>query len=239
MKTIMIADDDSAILALLSYTFESDGFSVSLVADGEQALALALKQRFDIILLDMMMPKLSGLEITQKLRQNGNYTPIIILTAREDDDLKITGINSGVDDYLDKTTPQREIVARANALIRRSQIYQKSDRDRQGHETDEEQMTYTFKRLKIDLKSKSVILDNEKINLSKREFNLLIFLIKNQDEIVSREAILSEFWGETQDYETRVVDVTISNLRKKLHNNFIKTKRGFGYQFSENHTKDN
>ncbi|MGO2198890.1 MAG: response regulator transcription factor [Pseudolactococcus laudensis] len=232
MKTIMIADDDSAILALLSYTFESDGFKVSLVKNGQEALDLATKQNFDVILLDMMMPELSGLAVTEALRQRANYTPIIILTAREDDDLKITGINSGVDDYLDKTTPQREIVARANALIRRNQIYQKS-----GHAVEVVEH-YSFDGLEVDIKTKSASLDHDKIDLSKREFNLLIFLIQNRDKIVSREAILTEFWGETQDYETRVVDVTISNLRKKLHNQFIKTKRGFGYQFSEHHTKN-
>jgi two-component system, OmpR family, alkaline phosphatase synthesis response regulator PhoP len=232
MKTIMIADDDSAILALLSYTFESDGFKVSLVKNGQEALDLASKQAFDVMLLDMMMPELSGLAVTEALRQSANYTPIIILTAREDDDLKITGINSGVDDYLDKTTPQREIVARANALIRRNQIYQKSG------QMAESLNHYSFDGLEIDLKTKSASLSDSKVDLSKREFNLLVFLIQNRDQIVSREAILTEFWGETQDYETRVVDVTISNLRKKLHNQFIKTKRGFGYQFSEHHTKD-
>jgi two-component system alkaline phosphatase synthesis response regulator PhoP len=180
----------------------------------------------------MMMPELSGLAVTEALRQRSNYTPIIILTAREDDDLKITGINSGVDDYLDKTTPQREIVARANALIRRNQIYQKS-----GHAVEVVEH-YRFDGLEVDLKTKSANLDQNKIDLSKREFNLLVFLIQNRDKIVSREAILAEFWGEMQDYETRVVDVTISNLRKKLHNQFIKTKRGFGYQFSEHHTKN-
>ncbi|HBZ59849.1 MAG TPA: DNA-binding response regulator [Lactococcus sp.] len=228
----MIADDDSAILALLSYTFESDGFKVSLVKNGLEALGLASKRDFDVILLDMMMPELSGLAVTEALRQRANYTPIIILTARDDDDLKITGINSGVDDYLDKTTPQREIVARANALIRRNQIYQKPG------QVAESLDHYSFDGLEIDLKTKSAMLADDRIDLSKREFNLLVFLIQNRDQIVSREAILTEFWGETQDYETRVVDVTISNLRKKLHNQFIKTKRGFGYQFSEHHTKD-
>ncbi|WP_171031993.1 response regulator transcription factor [Lactococcus raffinolactis] len=232
MKTIMIVDDDSAILALLSYTFESDGFKVSLVKNGLEALDLASKRDFDVILLDMMMPELSGLAVTEALRQRANYTPIIILTARDDDDLKITGINSGVDDYLDKTTPQREIVARANALIRRNQIYQKPG------QVAESLDHYSFDGLEIDLKTKSAMLADDRIDLSKREFNLLVFLIQNRDQIVSREAILTEFWGETQDYETRVVDVTISNLRKKLHNQFIKTKRGFGYQFSEHHTKD-
>ncbi len=228
----MIADDDSAILALLSYTFESDGFKVSLVKNGLEALDLASKRDFDVILLDMMMPELSGLAVTEALRQRANYTPIIILTARDDDDLKITGINSGVDDYLDKTTPQREIVARANALIRRNQIYQKPG------QVAESLDHYSFDGLEIDLKTKSAMLADDRIDLSKREFNLLVFLIQNRDQIVSREAILTEFWGETQDYETRIVDVTISNLRKKLHNQFIKTKRGFGYQFSEHHTKD-
>ncbi|MDR1605672.1 MAG: response regulator transcription factor [Streptococcaceae bacterium] len=232
MKTIMIADDDRAILALLSYSFESDAFKVSLVTDGHQALDLALTRPFDIILLDMMMPGLSGLDVTRALRQHGNYTPIIILTAREDDDLKITGINSGVDDYLDKTTPRREIIARANALIRRHQIYQKVTPTTKA--TD----NFDFGELKIDLKTKSASILTEKIPLSKREFDLLVFLAKHRDQIVSREAILTEFWGETKDYETRVVDVTVSNLRKKLHNRFIKTKRGFGYQFIEKETAE-
>lgn len=144
------------ILALLSYTFESDGFKVALVNNGQEALDLT-KQNFDIILLDMMMPELSGLAVTEALRQRSNYTPIIILTAREDDDLKITGINSGVDDYLDKTTPQREIVARANALIRRNQIYQKS-----GHAVEVVEH-YRFDGLEVDLKTKSANLDQNKL----------------------------------------------------------------------------
>lgn len=230
MKTILIADDDSAIAALLSYTFESGGFKVSLVSDGLEALSLANEQSFDLILLDMMMPGLSGLAVTEQLRRHGNYTPIIILTARDDDDLKITGINAGVDDYLDKTTPQREIITRANALIRRNQIYHKSS------QPEVAPTAYEFKDLSIDLKTKTATLENEKVLLSKREFNLLVFLIQHQDTIVSREAILTEFWGEVQDYETRVVDVTVSNLRKKLNNRYIKTKRGFGYRFIEDET---
>ena len=230
MKTILIADDDRAISALLSYTFESGGFKVSLVSDGLDALSLARKQSFDLILLDMMMPGLSGLAVTEQLRQHGNYTPIIILTARDDDDLKITGINAGVDDYLDKTTPQREIITRANALIRRNQVYHKAT------QPDVVPTAYEFKDLSIDLKTKTATLENEKVLLSKREFNLLVFLIEHQDIIVSREAILTEFWGEVQDYETRVVDVTVSNLRKKLNNRYIKTKRGFGYRFIEDET---
>lgn len=230
MKTILIADDDRAILALLSYTFESGGFKVSLVSDGIEALSLASKENFDLLLLDMMIPGLSGLAITEHLRQHGNYTPIMILTAREDDNLKITGINAGVDDYLDKTTPQREIITRANALIRRNQVYHKAS------QVDVSPTTYEFSDLSIDLKTKTATFANKKVFLSKREFNLLVFLIQNKDSIVSREAILTEFWGEIQDYETRVVDVTISNLRKKLNNRFIKTKRGFGYRFIEDET---
>ncbi|GFH39986.1 response regulator transcription factor [Lactococcus insecticola] len=233
MKKILVADDDRAILSLLSYTFESNGFELTLADNGSDALEIAKKQRFDLILLDMMMPGLSGLAVTEKLREAGDYTPIIILTARDDADLKITGINSGVDDYLDKTTPQREVVARANALIRRSQVYQKSDRTSAASAAN----TLEFEHLKIDLNHKSARLDGDALSLSKREFNLLVFLAENRHKIVSREAILTEFWGETQDYETRVVDVTISNLRKKLHNQFIKTKRGFGYQFIEDETK--
>lgn len=121
MKTIMIVHTQCHF-STLSYTFESDGFKVTLVNNGQEALDLMKQSKLDIILLDMMMPELSGLAVTEALRQRSNYTPIIILTAREDDDLKITGINSGVDRLSDKTTPQREIVVRANALIRRTDL---------------------------------------------------------------------------------------------------------------------
>ena len=123
MKKILIADDDRAILTLLSYNFRQNDYEVTIVSDGKKAYDKARKNPFDLLLLDLMMPEYSGIEVTQKLRKEDNFTPILILTARDDDEMKLTGLSAGSDEYLDKTTPMKEILVRADALIRRNQMY--------------------------------------------------------------------------------------------------------------------
>ena len=235
MKKILIADDDRSILTLLSYNFRQQDYLVTTAADGRQALDLARKNAFDLILLDLMMPEYDGIEVTEILRKKGNFTPILILTARDDDETKLTGLQAGSDEYLDKTTPMKEIVVRADALIRRSQAYNQAPVVAQAEPDKLE--SYENARLLLDFTKKEAQLDGQPLDLTKREFEILELLVLRKDEVVSRQELLKHFWGIADATETRTIDVLISKIRKKLDNQFIKTKRGFGYTFTDEAAK--
>jgi len=221
MKKILIADDDPAIRELLLYHFQAADFEVDLAVDGQEALDLARTGHYDLLLLDVMMPVYSGIDLVKKLRTEGNFSPILILTARDDDELKLQGLGLGADDYLDKTTPMEEILVRVQGLIRRAQVYTKQE--------------LATGDLQINFQKKAVRLNDAPIELTKREFDILEFLVKRKGEIVSRDELLIAFWGLTQDdVETRTIDVLVGRLRKKLANRYIRSKRGFGYYFDEN-----
>lgn len=219
MKKILIADDDRSILTLLSYNFRQSDFEVTTVSDGKQALDKAKRNHYDLILLDLMMPELFGIEVTE----------ILILTARDDEEMKLTGLNSGSDEYLDKATPMKEIIVRVNALIRRHQHYNKTIEN----EKSAEKSGIKFDRLELDFTKKVCIFDGQPLELTKREFEILELLIERSGDVISREELLQHFWGISSAAETRTIDVLISKIRKKLDNQFIKTKRGFGYYFSD------
>ncbi|MCL2676565.1 MAG: response regulator transcription factor [Streptococcaceae bacterium] len=228
MKKILIADDDSSILSLLSFNFRHHDFNVTTVTDGKKALEKATKEKYDLILLDLMMPELSGIEVTKKLRQLEIYTPILILTAREDDQTKLDGLTAGSDEYLDKTTPMEEIIVRAKTLVRRAQSYSKA--------VPEELIPFAlqdFGLLVIDPNNARVTFQQKELTLTKREYEILIYLIEHEGKIISREQLIQHFWGIDYTTETRTIDVLISKLRKKLNNQYIKTKRGFGYYFEK------
>ncbi len=236
MKKILIADDDRAILTLLSYNFRQNDYEVTIVSDGKKAYDKARKNPFDLLLLDLMMPEYSGIEVTQKLRKEGNFTPILILTARDDDEMKLTGLSAGSDEYLDKTTPMKEIIVRADALILRNQMYNQAPSETVSEALDESPSSLVTDRLVIDFIKKEVTFDEKVLDLTKREFEILELLAKREGKIVSREELLQHFWGISDTAETRTIDVLISKIRKKLNNHYIKTKRGFGYYFEENET---
>ncbi len=234
MKKILIADDDRSILTLLSYHFRQNDFEVTTVDDGKKAFEKARKNPFDLILLDLMMPEYSGIEVTQMLRKVGNFTPILILTAREDDEMKLTGLSAGSDEYLDKSTPMKEIMVRAAALIRRNQMYNPVPASSFEDPKLEKEQTLVTKHLVIDFVKKEVHLDGNQLDFTKREFEILELLAQRRGSIISREELLKHFWGISDAAETRTIDVLISKIRKKLDNRYIKTKRGFGYYFEEN-----
>ncbi|HEY0222313.1 response regulator transcription factor [Lactovum miscens] len=224
MRKILIADDENSILTLLEYHFTAANFDVLLAHDGQEALDLARTEKFDLLLLDVMMPKFSGIELIKILRKEKNYTPILILTARDDEEMRLSGLDSGADDYLDKTTDMKEIVIRAKGLIRRAQDY-----------GDNGVENFTLPDIEVDFQKKTVKLEGSFIDLTKREFDILEYLIRRQGQIVSRDALLQSFWGVSNaDVETRTIDVLVGRLRKKLNNRFIKSKRGYGYIFDEN-----
>jgi len=230
MKKMLIADDDRGILTLLSFNFRQEkDFEITTANDGQEALDKALKHPFDLILLDLMMPEYSGIEVTERLRKKGIFTPILILTAREDDAMKLKGLESGSDEYLDKTTPMKEIIARANALIRRHQHYDQQNTGKVEEKSSKAEQS--FGSLSVDFDRKRIKLDNKALDFTKREFELLEMLIDHEGEIISREALIQHFWGVDTPTETRTIDVLVSKIRKKLNNHYIKTKRGFGYYF--------
>ncbi|MFV0555806.1 MAG: response regulator transcription factor [Lactovum sp.] len=223
MKKILIADDDPAIRTLLNFHFKKNNFEVKLATDGAEALDYSLKESFDLLILDVMMPELSGIELTEKIRSQKNFVPILILTARDDEEMRLSGLTLGADDYIDKTTAIQEIILRAKGLIRRNQSYQAK--------TEE-----IFKSgvLKIDFKKKKVFLEAKEIQLTKREFEILDFLVQRKGEVVSRDLLLHSFWGVTNtEVETRTIDVLVGRLRRKLNNAFIKSERGIGYRFDD------
>ncbi|WEV44715.1 response regulator transcription factor [Streptococcaceae bacterium ESL0687] len=228
MKKILIADDDKSIRFLLEFTFNQENFEVITVEDGLMAYELAQTGVFDALVLDLMMPGLSGIEVSQKLRKNNIYTPILILTAKDDSTTMLKGFDSGVDDYMYKPFSTPELLARTKSLIRRSLNYQKKD-----------EKFVQIDDLKVDLIKKQVYLADQEINLTKREFDLLSYLIENQNIPLSRSEILDRFWGQSNDIAyTRIVEVHISKLREKIEKDpknpqYIKTKRGFGYIFKE------
>ncbi len=232
MKKILIADDDRSILTLLSYNFRQNDFEVTTASNGKQALELTKKNVFDLILLDLMMPEYDGIEVTEILRKKGNFTPILILTARDDDDMKLTGLSAGSDEYLDKSTPMKEIIVRVNALIRRQQTYNVNP-EPSDNVVKAQIPSIKTDRMEIDFVKKEIQFDGSILELTKREFEILEFLVQRRGEIVSREELLKHFWGISDSTETRTIDVLISKIRKKLDNQYIKTKRGFGYYFDE------
>ncbi|MDR0297826.1 MAG: response regulator transcription factor [Streptococcaceae bacterium] len=224
MKRILIVDDDVAICKLLQATFENADFSVTCVTSGLSALARFESATFDVLVLDVMMPGMSGIELTKKLRLAGNLTPILILTARDDDEARIDGLEAGADDYCDKTLPMREIVQRVHGLIRRHQHYDKAQ-------------FVSADSFVLDAKNRSVTSFGTQIELTSREYELLEFLSARAGEIVSRDELLTHFWGiKNSEVETRTIDVLVGRLRKKLGGRYIRSKRGFGYIFDEDFT---
>lgn len=145
-------------MTLLSYNFRQNDYEVTIVSDGKKAYDKARKNPFDLLLLDLMMPEFSGIEVTKKLRKEGNFTPILILTARDDDEMKLTGLSAGSDEYLDKTTPMKEIIVRAEGLIRRNQMYNQTASDSVSESLDESPATLVTDRLVIDFTKKKSLL---------------------------------------------------------------------------------
>ncbi|MDR0300128.1 MAG: response regulator transcription factor [Streptococcaceae bacterium] len=229
MKKILMADDDAGIRELLSFYLRQADFDITIAVDGQQALDIARNEKFDLLLLDVMMPYLSGIDIVKKLRAEGNFTPILVLTARDDDEMKLLGLGLGADDYLDKTTSMSEIVVRVEGLIRRAQTYSTVQSDKK-----EEIVPFDNNNLEINFQKKTVKLSGSAVELTKREFEILDFLIQHQGKIVSRNELLQKFWGINDDEaETRTMDVLVGRLRKKLDHHYIKSKRGYGYYFED------
>ncbi len=226
-KKVLVVDDEKLIVKGIRFSLEQDGMEVSCAYDGEEALALAKTEKFDIILLDVMLPGLTGFEVCQQIRDFSNV-PIIMLTAKGDDMDKILGLEYGADDYITKPFNILEVKARIKAIMRRSGSDSK--------EKKPEDAILERGDVKIDRESRRVYIEGREINLTAKEFDVLELLMMNPNKVYSREKLLTLVWGEDYPGDVRTVDVHIRRLREKTEENpsepkYVHTKWGVGYYF--------
>lgn len=225
---ILVVDDEKSIVKGLKFSLEQDGMQVDCAYDGEEAVSLAENTEYDLVLLDVMLPKFNGFEVCQKIREF-SAMPIIMLTAKGDDMDKILGLEYGADDYITKPFNILEVKARIKAIIRRSsKVAVKEDSTK----------LIIKKELKIDLEGRRVFVGEREINLTAKEFDLLELLVMNPNKVYSREKLLSVVWGYEYPGDVRTVDVHVRRLREKVETNpsepkYVHTKWGVGYFFKE------
>lgn len=222
---ILLIEDDKRISDFVIKGLEENGFSVTLAITGEIARDMISENEWDIILMDIMLPGIDGIQLTKLIRFKKNHTPILVLSALDDADDKVSALDSGADDYLVKPFHFKELISRINALTRRTKFNYK-----------EKEQVYVCHNLTVNLDEHSVFQKDEPIDLSPREYKLLLFLLENKNKVVSRTQILNAVWGINYDNNTNVVDVYISYLRNKIDENqhkFIHTIKGTGYMLKE------
>lgn len=226
---ILIVDDEKLLVKGIKFNFEQDGYTVETAYDGEEALRLAKDKSIDIIILDLMLPKIDGLSVCQKIR-NFSRVPIIMLTAKADDIDKILGLEYGADDYLTKPFNILELKARVKAILRRSR--QEKTAEKKRTESDDG-------NLEIDDNLRKIKIDGRWIELTSKEFDLMDLFINNPGKVYSRENLLDIVWGYDYPGDIRTVDVHVRRLREKIEPNpatpaYILTKWGVGYYFKKN-----
>lgn len=229
-KRILIVEDERNIAEIIEYNVQKQGYDTEIASDGEKGLALALSEGYDLILLDVMLPKMDGFEICRRVRQRLD-TPIIMLTAREEERDKILGLDLGADDYMTKPFSTAELISRIKANIRRYS----GDSVRPSGVVSENDEIIEIDGLEINCTDMSVKKNGQEVSLSKQQYELLVFLARNRGKKYRQETLLKEVWGYDDFYgDLRTVDVTVTRLRKQIEDNpsepkYIKNKRGMGY----------
>jgi two-component system response regulator VicR len=223
-RKILVVDDEKPIAEILRYNLEQEGFAVLLAYDGDEALRLALAERPDLLLLDIMLPKKDGFAVCRELRRTENM-PVIMLTAKDTELDKVLGLELGADDYVTKPFSAREVVARVKAQLRRVQSI--------GQEPGERLVCH---ELVVDTGRMEVMKGGQPVELTYREYLLLVYLLRHPGYVISREKLLAEVWGYDFYGDERTVDVTVRRLREKIEQDpsrpyYIQTKRGAGYFF--------
>ena len=228
-KTVLIVEDEKGIVDILRFNLEKEGYAVLTAYDGETGLALAQEKNPDIILLDVMLPKMNGFDVCRILRENGSSVPVIILTAREEETDKVLGLELGADDYITKPFSMRELMARVKANIRRTAMQQAGP--------DAAAMS-AGGGLTINPENYQVCKHDKPIDLTQREYELLTFLASHPGKVYSRIALMEQVWNyEYVGDDVRTVDVTVRRLREKIEDDpaspaLILTRRGVGYYFA-------
>ena len=227
-KTVLIVEDERAIVEILKFNLKREGYETMEALDGETGLRLALEGDPDLILLDVMLPKMNGFDICAEIRRAGKVTPVIMLTAREEETDKIFGLEAGADDYITKPFSMRELLARVKANIRRRDldygVRPKGELLRAG-------------ALTVDPAAFTVTKDASPVELTQKEFDLLLYLIRERGRVFTREDLMQKVWNYDYFGDMRTVDVTVRRLREKIENDpgkpeLILTKRGVGYYFA-------
>ena len=229
-RKILVIEDEQAISDIVKYNLEKEGYIVETAYDGEEGLVKIFSTEPDLILLDIMLPKMDGFQVCKKTRETKN-TPIIMVTAKEEEADKVLGLELGADDYITKPFGMRELVARIRANIRRIES-KEMPKDTEVENGD----ILKFGNLVIDKERYEVQINNDTVDLTLREFELLKYLAEKEKQIFSREQLLEEVWGYEYYGDIRTVDVTIRRLREKIEEDssspkYVNTKRGIGYFF--------
>ncbi|MFJ7974637.1 winged helix-turn-helix domain-containing protein [Peribacillus sp. JNUCC 23] len=230
---ILVVDDEKSIVTLLQYNLEQSGYSVITALDGEEGLNRAIAEKPQLIILDLMLPKLDGIEVCKQLRQQKIMVPILMLTAKDDEFDKVLGLELGADDYMTKPFSPREVVARIKAILRRSQISQEA-----GESNDEREGVLKLNELEIYHDRYEAFFKGRLLELTPKEFELLLYLAQHKGRVLTRDQLLSAVWNYDFAGDTRIVDVHISHLREKIEEDtrkpiYIKTIRGLGYKLEE------
>ncbi len=219
-KTILLVDDEEDILEFLSYSLRKEGFHILTANNGKEGLLIAKRQNPDIILLDVMMPEMDGMQVCQELRsiKQLDNTFIIFLTARSEEYSELSAFNSGADDYITKPIKPKLLISRINAILRR-------------HNNKEESEDIQIEDLFINKSKFQLFKGSEEINLAKKEFFLLYYLMTIPGKVISRQEIISEVWDDSF-VGARTIDVHVRKIREKLGDRYIKTIKGVGYKFN-------
>jgi DNA-binding response OmpR family regulator len=226
---ILLVDDEQSVQTLLSYPLRQEGFEVVSAGNGQEALDRAREQSFDLIVLDVMMPKVDGFEVCRQLRARSTV-PIIMLTAKDEEFDTVLGLELGADDYITKPFSMREFRSRIKAVLRRA--------DRLARDAGEDEQPVTLDGLSIDFGKRSVEIRGDPVKLTFVEFEVLAVLARHPGRVFSRTMLLERIWGDAAYRDPRTIDVHIRHLREKLERDpsqpeFILTDRGFGYHFSD------
>ncbi|WP_074035864.1 response regulator transcription factor [Exiguobacterium sp. AT1b] len=219
MQTILVVEDDSKIARLLELELKHAGYEVVVATDGRSGLERAVADEIDLVLLDIMLPQMSGLEVVRRLKEERPLLPVLMVTARGDRYDKVSGLDLGADDYITKPFEIEEVLARIRAFLRMRQLV------RQDHS----EHVLTYETLKVDVNRHEVYCEGNKIDLTRREFDLLVFFLEHPERVLTRDQLVEHVWGFDYFGDTNVVDVYVRYVRKKLTGSWIQTVRGVGY----------
>ena len=224
-KKVLVVEDEISIQRILQYDLMQSGFAVDLASDGEEGLQKALTNQYDVMLLDIMLPKRDGFSVCKELRQRGNSTYIVMLSARDDELDRVLGLDVGADDYMTKPFSSREVVSKVKAIIRRKEVLS----------TSKSKSYLSYQCIKLDSSRFEVLINDKVVDFTLKEYELLEFLIQHKGQALSRDILLDRLWGFEYDGDTRIVDVHIFKIRDKLkpYGIKIKTIRGIGYMLEE------
>lgn len=223
-KKILAVDDEENIRELLKYNLEKEDYQVVLAKRGDQVIDILEDENVDLLILDLMLPGIDGLSLCKKIKSDERFKrlPIIMLTARTEEIDRVVGLEMGADDYVSKPFSMRELIARVKAVLRRTRGYKNSDKESE---------ILTSGRLSINLTSHQAIFNEQIIELTPKEYELIKLLLQNPDRVFTRDNLLNKIWGYDYYGDTRTVDVHIRRIRKKISPEIIKTVRGVGYKF--------